>query len=127
MKHPNIFEFIRENLSEFDTSNFQEDNPYNIPRVNATVVLKMKSECADIPIQEFLALRAKQYFVQTVDGKLIKKAKGVKRSVVERNITIDDYKNILFHETIKNTGNNTIQRPRVTHNQQTKNCPPILG
>ena len=80
VKHPNIFEFIKENLDEFDTSISQEDNPRNIPRVNATVVLKMKSEIA---ILEFLALCEKQYFIQTTDDKLIKKANCFKKCVAE--------------------------------------------
>lgn len=109
VKDVNIFEFIRKNLNEFDTSNFQEDNQFNIPRVNATVVLKMKSECADIPITEFVALGAKQYAIKTVDDKTIKKAKGVKRCVVKHRISFEDYKNTLFNKTTQKRTQTTIQ------------------
>lgn len=43
IEHPDIYDFIKQNIDEFDTGNFKEDKPYGIPRNNATVVIKMKS------------------------------------------------------------------------------------
>lgn len=80
-----------------------------MPRENATVVLKMKSETADIPIVEFVSLGAKQYTLRTADGEVIKKAKGVKKNTVKRHITMDDYKNVLFNKAVETREQTTIQ------------------
>lgn len=109
IEHPNIFEFIKENISEFDTSNFRKDNAHGIPRVNETVVLKMKSETADVPIVEFIALGAKQYAIQTTDDLVMKKARGVKKNILKKHISIDDYKKALFNNEIEICDQTSIQ------------------
>lgn len=73
------------------------------------MVLKMKSETGDTPITEFIALGAKQYTLETADGEVVKKAKGVKKNTVKRHITIDDYKNTLFNKTVETREQTTIQ------------------
>ena len=109
IEHPNIYNFIKDHLSEFDTSNFSLENPHGVPRENATVVLKMKSETADSSISEFIALGPKQYALKTADDQIIKKAKGVKKCVVKRHIPMDDYKNALFHNKVEKREQTTIQ------------------
>lgn len=69
----------------------------------------MKSECADIPIVEFIAIGSKQYALRCNDEKVVKKSKGVKKCVVKRRISIDDYKNTLFNGTIEKRTQTTIQ------------------
>lgn len=109
IEHPNIYEFIKSFISEFDTSNFSVDNQHGIPRENATVILKMKSETGDSSIIEFIALGAKQYAIKTVDDQIMKKAKGTKKYIVERQITMEDYKNALFHNKVEKREQATIQ------------------
>lgn len=109
VEHPNIYEFIKDNIAEFDTSNFSEHNQHNIPRANATVVLKMKSETADVPISEFIALGAKQYALKTADSGIMKKAKGVNKNIVKRHISMEDYKNVLFNHAVEQRDQTTIQ------------------
>ena len=69
----------------------------------------MKSETADVPITEFIALGAKQYAIQTADDHVVKKSKGVKKNIVKRHISMDDYKNALFHHTVEKREQTTIQ------------------
>ena len=100
---------MKSNLDRFDTSNYPEDNVFDLPRVNSTVVLKLKDECAGVPIDEFVALGAKQYAFKTSDGKTEKKSRGVKRSVIKRKITFEDYKNSLLRGEFQHREQSTIQ------------------
>lgn len=112
---------MKDNISYFDTSNFAEDNPHGVPRANASIVLKMKDEAAGIPIAEFVSLGAKQYTFRTVEDKVVKKAKGVKRNIVKRNISLEDYKTALFEKSIERREETTIQSKN--HNLYTvKRC-----
>ena len=47
-------------------------------------------------ITEFVSLRAKMYSFKTDDEHVSKKANGIKKKVVEREINFDDYKRSLF-------------------------------
>lgn len=109
IEHPDVYAFMKDNISHFDTSNFAEDNEHGVPRANASIVLKMKDEAAGIPIAEFVSLGAKQYTFQTVEDEVVKKAKGVKKNVVKRSITIEDYKEALFDQSITRREQATLQ------------------
>ena len=50
----------------------------------------MKDECAGKQITEFVGLRSKCY-AYSVDGKEVKKDKGMKKIVVKKHMTIDHY------------------------------------
>ena len=62
----------------------------------------MKDECAGKPIIEYVGLRPKMYSILMgspgfgVEPQVIKKAKGVKRYVVKKNIQHENYKEALF-------------------------------
>ena len=100
---------MKDHISHFDTSNFAEDNPHGVPRANASIVLKMKDEAAGVPIAEFISLGAKQYTFRTVREDVVKKAKGVKKNIVKRSITMDDYKTALFEQGCERREQATIQ------------------
>ena len=52
----------------------------------------MKDETQMVPITEFIALGPKCYSLITDADYVIKKAKGVSRSVLANNITLQDYR-----------------------------------
>ena len=79
----------------YDTSDYPKDHP-QYSEDNKKVVGKMKDECAGRLIAEYVGLRPKMYSILEVDGGNIKKAKGVKKSVVKKNITHRQYKEALF-------------------------------
>ena len=89
----NFYDFIVQNPDKFDTSNYKEGNKFNITK-SPSVLGNMKDEFPEDPIISFYGTGAKAYYVQSVSNEL-KKAKGVKKSVIKKELTIDDYKKIV--------------------------------
>lgn len=87
----NVYDHIRTNLAEYDTSNYNE-NIHDIP-TTPSIVGKMKDEYRGQPIHTFYGAGAKSYCVSLGD-KLTKKAKGVKKCVIEKVLTDTDFKNV---------------------------------
>ena len=80
----------------FDTSNFSKDHPSGIQGKNKKVPGMMKDEAGGKIIEEFVGLRAKLYSYKMFEGKEEKKCKGIKKSVIKKNISHEDYKECLF-------------------------------
>ena len=77
----------------FDTSDYPENHSSGIlTGVNKKVIGKSKDEVAGQQITHFVGLRAKlySYKIEGVDD--VKKAKGVKKNIIKKGITFDDYK-----------------------------------
>jgi len=108
IKTEDIYKRIKANLQFFDTSDFAENNPYGIPRVNKKVVGLMKDECSGEPMTEFVGLRSKMYSVRVNGEDRLKKCKGVKSSVVQRTIQFDDYKRCLDNDSVESRVQRTI-------------------
>ena len=79
----------------YDTSDYPKDHP-QYSEENKKVVGKMKDECAGRLIAEYVGLRPKMYSILEADGRNIKKAKGVKKSVVRKNIYHGQYREALL-------------------------------
>ena len=84
--------------SKFDTSNFPPSHPSGIiAGKNKKVVGMFKDEAGGKIIEEFVGLRAKLYSYKMFESKKEeKKCKGVKKSVINKTITFNDYKTCLF-------------------------------
>ncbi|XP_066590540.1 uncharacterized protein [Prorops nasuta] len=90
-KCENIYDFIREKIDYFDTSDYPINNIYNIPLVNKKVIGLMKDECNGNLMSEFVGLRSKMYAYRINGVNKDKKCiKGIKSYVV-KNIEFDDY------------------------------------
>ncbi|XP_067211782.1 uncharacterized protein [Linepithema humile] len=89
---------MKRDISKFDTSDYSEDNVYGMPRANKKVPGLMKDENNGAIMTEFVGLRAKMYALRVTGQKDTKKVKGVKKSVVARTITFDDYTRCLNAE-----------------------------
>ena len=96
-------------VAKFDTSDFPVDHPSGIERKNKKVIGMMKDEAAGKIIEEFVGLRAKLYSYKLHDGCGDKKCKGVKKSVVKKKISHQDYKDCLFEGTTKMSKMNVIR------------------
>src|SRR5688572_4538852 len=82
--------------SRFDTSDYPKDHPSGIEHgVNKKVIGMFKDEAAGKQIEEFVGLRSKLYSYK-MSGVDYKKCKGVKKNVVKKSITHEDYRNCLF-------------------------------
>ena len=81
----------------FDTSDFKPNHPLGIPTgCNKKVLGVFKDEVGGKIIEEFVGLRVKLYSYKIYEGEESKRCKGVKKSVVEKSITHEDYKTCLF-------------------------------
>jgi hypothetical protein len=83
---------------KFDTSNLGKSHPSGIPTgVNKKVIGMMKMETGAKQIEKFVGLRSKLYaYKMAEDGDEEKKCKGVKKTVIKKEITFDNYKECLF-------------------------------
>ena len=80
----------------FDTSDYPENHPSGIPTgINKKVLGMFKDEAAGKVIKEFVGLRAKLYSYKMDEGKENKRCKGIKKAVVEKSITHENYKTCL--------------------------------
>ena len=64
--------------------------------VNKKVIGKMKDEFGGVPISESVCIRPKMYSILTVDANL-KKAKGVTKVVINKNLKHDMYRDCIFN------------------------------
>ena len=88
---------------KFDTSDYPESHPSGIlTGVNKKVIGMFKDEVAGRQITHFVGLRPKLYSFKVEDpttggvGGITKKCKGVKKNVVKREISFEDYTQCLF-------------------------------
>jgi hypothetical protein len=98
----NIYDDMAQQLHRYDTSDYPKDHSlYSL--TNKKVLGKMKDEASGVPIVEFVGLKAKMYAVLASGGKEIKKkAKGVSKYVVKKDIHHKDYCNVLDNSVIMN-------------------------
>ena len=57
----------------------------------------MKDELGGVIMTEFIALRPKLYSYKVLNGAESKKCKGIKKCVVKKTLTFEDYKACLFN------------------------------
>lgn len=84
---------IKKNIVYYDTSNFERNNVFGIPILNAKIPGLFKDEMGGDIIKQFIGLRAKLYCIESTKT-LIKKAKGVSKSITKK-LKTRDYENTL--------------------------------
>ena len=83
----------------FDTSGYPDNHPSGIKTgVNKKVVGKFKDEACGKQITHFVGLRPKLYSFKVEEEGEILKAKGVKKNVIKKSLTFEEYKKCLFSE-----------------------------
>jgi hypothetical protein len=109
-KNVNPYELIKQNKHLFDLSAYPKSHEL-YDATNKKVIGKMKNETVDEDVHyitEFVGLRSKLYsFTTETYEKNV--CKGVKRSVVKKDIKFDDYKKTLFTRKPKNVGQNVFR------------------
>ena len=84
--------------SRFDTSGYCPNRPLPVG-LNKKVIGLMKDELEGAIMTEFVALRAKLYSYEKLDGSEDKKCKGIKKCIVKKTLTFEDYKTCLFSDS----------------------------
>lgn len=114
---PNLYEDIRNDIEIFDTSNYSCSNKYNIEQKNKKVPGKFKDELNGNIMVVFVGLGPKCYTILSLCRKsynILKKAKGVKKSVVKNNIKFKHYVHCLRNNCKLSRKQNTIRS--IQHN-----------
>ena len=103
---------------KFDTSNYPKTHPSGIPTgKNKKVIGMMKDECGGKIIIEFVGLRSKLYSYRKKEEEE-KRCKGIKKNVIEKDITFQHYKDCLFKEKEETKKMNLIRHRK--HNLYTE-------
>ena len=90
-----FYKDIADDVKErFYTSGYVPNKPLPIG-LNKKVIRLMKDELGGEIMEEFITLRPRMYSYRTSE-KEAKKCKGIKKCVVRKTITFEDYKNCLF-------------------------------
>ena len=85
-----------DNKQRFDTSNIQTNIPLKI-RVNKKMLGMWKDILADFPMKEFIGIRPKSYAYLQDNGKIGKRAEGIKKCVTKKNLGFNGYKDCLIN------------------------------
>ena len=95
IKTEDFYKDIANNVNErFDTSRYIDNRPLPVGK-NKKVIGLMKDELGGEIMKEFISLRPKMYSYRVGNAEP-KKCKGIKKCVVKKTITFDDYKKCLF-------------------------------
>ncbi|CAP20528.2 Protein CBG23762 [Caenorhabditis briggsae] len=100
IKTDDVYEDMLAMKEHFDFSDYPKDNRLHSVE-NKKVIGKFKDELNGKIMTEIVAFRPKQYAFKTDEGMESKKNKGVKKSVVKKEMTFNDYKNCLLNHTIE--------------------------
>ena len=84
---------------KFDTSDYPENHPSGIKTdVNKKFIGKFKDEVGGKQITHFIGLRPKLYTFKVEEKGETRKAKGVKKNVIKKSLSFEDYKKCLYTE-----------------------------
>lgn len=92
-----LYEDMKDSIEYFDTSDYSTEH-FLHSDLNKKVLGKMKDETNGKPISEFVGLRSKMYSFLCND-KEEKRAKGIAKATVKKELKHGHYKNTLFNET----------------------------
>ena len=103
IKTEDFYEDIADDVeARFDTSRYSKTDFKPLPiGLNKKVIGLMKDELGGKIMTEFVALRPKLYSYKKLDGLEDKKCKGIKKCIVKKILTFEDYKTCLFNESME--------------------------
>ena len=94
IKREDIYRDFLADRELFDNSDSPPNSEFYFSE-NKKVIGKFKDETARVPIRDFIGLKSKMYSVSLDSGKNRKKAKGVKKNVIKKGISHQDYLDVL--------------------------------
>ena len=93
LKTQDVYADMESMKTHYDFSDYQL-----FSEQNKNAISKFKDECSGTPIPEYVGLHPKMYSILRADELLIKKAKGVKKYVITRQINFANYKDAVFNQ-----------------------------
>ena len=90
-----VYQDFFNDKDKFDNSDYPESSPY-FDKTNKKVIGVFKDEASSIPIIEFVGLRSKMYSYMKDNDQVGKTAKGIKKNIIKKDITHENYKQTLF-------------------------------
>ena len=101
IKTEDFYEDIANDVeARFDTSGYSKTDFRPLPiGLNKKVIGLMKDESGRKIMTEFVTLRLKLFSYKKLDGVEDKKCKGIKKCVVKKTLTFEDYKTCLFKDS----------------------------
>ena len=93
---------MKTSRTTFQLDSIPQDTAPNRPLpvgINKKVIGLMKDELGGKIMTEFVALRPKLYSYKKLDSSEDKRCKGVKKCVVKKTLTFEDYKTCLFNDS----------------------------
>ena len=107
-----VYEDLYNHKDMFDNSKYSKSSKFYFDK-NKLVIGKMKDETKGNPIADFLGLKSKMYSytVELPKDKIknVKKAKGIAKNIIKRDIDHKDYLSVLQNNTIKKHKMKTIR------------------
>ena len=99
IKTEDFYADIADDVEEmFDTSGYDKKDARPLPiGKNKKVIGLMKDELGGKIMTEFIALRPKLYSYKKLDGEKDRKCKGIKKCIIKKTLTFEDYKNCLLN------------------------------
>ena len=91
-----VYQDFWNDKEKFDNSDYHESSPY-FDKTNKKIIGKFKDEAVGVPIREFVGLRSKMYSYIKDNDQVGKTAKGIKKNVIKKDITHENYKETLFN------------------------------
>ena len=91
-----VYKDFWKDKDRFDNSDYSKDSKY-FDNTNKKVIGKIKDEAAGVPICEFIGLPSKMYSYMKDNQKGGKTAKGIKKNIIKKDITHENYKKTLFN------------------------------
>ena len=101
IKTEDFYEDIANDVeARLDTSGYSETDYRPLPiGLNKKVIGLMKDELGGKIMTEFVVLRPKLFSYKKLGGSEDKKYKGIKKCVVKKTLTFEDYKTCLFNDS----------------------------
>ena len=90
---------MRDYMHLFYFSSYPKDH-FLYSEENKKVLGKWKDETNGKPIERFCGLRSKLYAYEVNNGQVIKKAKGVAKPTIDKNLYFDLYQKALFENAV---------------------------
>lgn len=112
IKGHNIYDVIKNNSKQFDTSDYSIDNIHGIKRLNKKEIGLMKDENNGMIMKVFIGLKAKMYCFKIKGGRIEKRAKGVKRGVLKNKLGYELFHDCLFENSQVTNSQATIKSLR---------------